>query len=203
VPWLVALLAPAQAQVRTWVGSFVGDWDNNARWNPGFEPTAADDAFINNGGTALVTTSGDTARNLTLGGPTGSGTVTIFAPGLLTVNSTVSSSIILGPSTGSLGTLSIGAGGGATAQNLIVGQSGIGMLVVQNGGTLTDIGGFVGSLSGSQGTVTVSGPGSTWNSADIVVGGMGTGTLIIQNGGTVISSAGGGSIGMLPARLVR
>ena len=71
------------------------------------------------------------------------------------------------------------------------------MLVVQNGGTLTDIGGLIGHLSGSQGTVTVSGPGSTWNSADIVVGGMGTGTLIIQNGGTVISSAGGGSIGML------
>jgi hypothetical protein len=45
--------------------------------------------------------------------------VTIFAPGLLTVNSTVSSSIILGPSTGSLGTLNIDAGGGATAQNLI------------------------------------------------------------------------------------
>jgi outer membrane autotransporter protein len=71
------------------------------------------------------------------------------------------------------------------------------MLVVQNGGTLTNIGGFVGNLSGSQGTVIVSGAGSTWNSADIVVGGMGTGTLIIQNGGTVISSAGGGSIGMV------
>ena len=75
--------------------------------------------------------------------------------------------------------------------------------MVQNGGTLTNVGGFVGNLSGSQGTVIVSGPGSTWTSADIVVGGMGTGTLIIQNGGTVVSSAGGGSIGMLAARLVR
>ena len=176
---------------------FCGRLGQQRPLEPGFEPTASDDAFINNGGTALVTTSSDTARNLTLGGPTGSGTVTIFAPGLLTVNSTVSSSIVLGPSTGSLGTLNIDAGGRATAQNLIVGQSGIGMLVVQNGGTLTDIGGLVGSLSGSQGTVTVSGPGSTWNSADIVVGSMGTGTLIIQNGGTVISSAGGGSIGMV------
>ena len=44
--------------------------------------------------------------------------------------------------------------------------------------------------------MTKSGAGSTWNSADVVVGGMGTGTLTILNGGTVISSAGGGSIGL-------
>ncbi len=70
------------------------------------------------------------------------------------------------------------------------------MLVVQNGGTLTDSLGAVGNLSSSQGTVTVSGAGSTWTSDDIVVGGMGTGTLTIQNGGTVNSAAGGGSIGL-------
>ena len=70
------------------------------------------------------------------------------------------------------------------------------MLVIQNGGTLTDFGGFVGNLPGSQGTVTVSGAGSTWtNIGNVVVGGLGTGTLTIQNGGTV-NSAGGGSIGL-------
>jgi T5SS/PEP-CTERM-associated repeat protein/autotransporter-associated beta strand protein len=190
--WLVALSAPAQAQVRTWVGSFVGAWDNSARWNPGFEPTAADDAFINNGGTALVATGNDTARSLTLGGPAGSGTVTIIAPGVLTVIN----SIILGPSTGSLGTLNISGGGRATAVNLAVGESGVGILAIQTGGTLTDSGGFVGDLPGSRGTVTISGAGSTWtNTGTIQVGGLGTGTLTIENGGTV-NSAGGGSIGL-------
>ena len=53
-------------------------------------------------------------------------------------------------------------GAGATALNLTVGQNGIGMLAIPNGGTLTDFGGFVGNLPGSQGTVTVSGAGSTW-----------------------------------------
>ena len=87
-------------------------------------------------------------------------------------------------------------GGGATALNLIVGSNGTGMLVIQNGGTLTDIGGFVGNLPGSQGTVTVSGAGSTWtNIGTLVVGGLGTGTLTIQNGGTV-NSGGGGSVGL-------
>ena len=87
-------------------------------------------------------------------------------------------------------------GAGATALNLAVGQSGTGMLAIQNGGTLTDFGGFVGNLPGSQGTVTVSGAGSTWtNTGTIVVGGLGTGTLTIQNGGTV-NSGGGGSVGL-------
>ena len=41
---------------------------------------------------------------------------------------------------------------GATALNLSVGQTGTGVLTIQNGGTLTDVGGFVGNLPGSQGT---------------------------------------------------
>ena len=85
---------------------------------------------------------------------------------------------------------------GARALNLAVGENGIGMLLVQNGGTLTDFGGFVGDLPGSRGTAIVSGAGSTWtNTGTIVVGGLGTGTLTIQNGGTV-NSGGGGSVGL-------
>ena len=87
-------------------------------------------------------------------------------------------------------------GAGATALNLAVGQSGTGILVIQNGGTLTDAFGTIGNLLGSQGTVTVSGTGSTWtNIGTLVVGGLGTGTLTIQNGGTV-NSGGGGSVGL-------
>ena len=85
---------------------------------------------------------------------------------------------------------------GARALNFAVGQTGIGALAIQNGGTLTDFGGFVGNLPGSQGTVTVSGAGSTWtNASNVVVGGQGMGTLTIQNGGTV-NSGGGGSVGL-------
>jgi outer membrane autotransporter protein len=85
---------------------------------------------------------------------------------------------------------------GAEALNLAIGQSGIGMLAVQNGGTLTDFGGFVGDLAGSQGNATVSGAGSTWtNTGTIQIGALGTGTLTIENGGTV-NSGGGGSIGL-------
>jgi outer membrane autotransporter protein len=94
------------------------------------------------------------------------------------------------------GTLNLG-GGVASTQNLIVGQSGVGTLAVQNDGTVTDFGGFIGNLAGSRGTATVSGAGSTWTNFDLVVGGFGTGTLTVENGGTV-NSPGGGSIGMSP-----
>jgi T5SS/PEP-CTERM-associated repeat protein/autotransporter-associated beta strand protein len=82
---------------------------------------------------------------------------------------------------------------GGQALNLSV--DGTGTLAIQNGGTVTDFGGFVGNLPGSQGTATVS-AGSAWtNASNVVVGGMGMGTLTIQDGGTV-NSGGGGSIGL-------
>ena len=92
------------------------------------------------------------------------------------------------------------SGANATILNLAVGQSGTGKLVIQNGGTLLNLGcGFIGNSAGAQGTVTVSGAGSTWtNLSDLVVGNLGTGTLIIENGGTVSSGPGGASIGLSP-----
>jgi T5SS/PEP-CTERM-associated repeat protein len=84
-----------------------------------------------------------------------------------------------------------------TVLNLAVGSNGTGNLTIQDGGKVISVLGLgaVGNLPGSQGTVTVTGGGSTWTNADLVAGGLGTGTLIIQNGGTV-SNAGGGSVGL-------
>ncbi|MET0707096.1 MAG: autotransporter outer membrane beta-barrel domain-containing protein [Tardiphaga sp.] len=74
------------------------------------------------------------------------------------------------------------------------------MLTIQNGGTLTNEFGTIGNLPGGVGTVTVTGPGSSWTNVDaIVVGGLGTGTLTIQNGGSAqdgtTAASTGGSIG--------
>jgi outer membrane autotransporter protein len=135
---------------------------------------------------------------LTLSGSANLGGTTIDG-GTLAVNGgtlNASDTIVMGSTAGSSGTLNIGAGGVARTLNIIVGQSGVGTLAVQNGGTLTDFGGFVGDSPGSQGTATVSGASSTWtNTGTLQVGGLGTGTLTIENGGTV-NSGGGGSIGL-------
>ena len=64
-------------------------------------------------------------------------------------------------------------GAGATALNVAVGQNGTGMLVIRLGGTLRDVSGAVGNLSGSVGAVTVSDAGSVWtNIGNVVVGGL-------------------------------
>ncbi len=119
------------------------------------------------------------AGTLTLSGNDRLGSTTIDGGTLAVDGGTLNASnaIIVGSTSGSSGTLNIGAGGSVTTQNLAVGQSGVGMLAVQNGGTLTDFGGFVGDLPGSRGTVTVSGSGSTWtNTGTIQVGALGSGT---------------------------
>ena len=70
--------------------------------------------------------------------------------------------------------------------NLFVGNTGTGMLDILAGGMVSNNNGFIGSLLGSTGTVTVTGMGSLWdNNLDLFIGDFGTGTLTIADGGEV------------------
>ena len=87
------------------------------------------------------------------------------------------------------------SGAGSTWTNsgtIVVGGLGTGTLTIQNGGTVNSAGGgSVGLAAGSTGTVTVTGPGSTWSNTPgggLSIGAFGTGTLTIANGGTVINN---------------
>ena len=95
--------------------------------------------------------------------PTGTGTVTVTGPG---------SSWINGPT------------------GLSVGTFGTGTLTIANGGKFINIlagdDTNIGRFAGSQGTVTVTGAGSSWSSTPTVnIGNRGTGTLTIADGGVV------------------
>jgi T5SS/PEP-CTERM-associated repeat protein len=81
-------------------------------------------------------------------------------------------------------------GSGLAASGAIfVGNQGTGQLTIQGGGTLSSTPvSVVGTLAGSQGTVTVTGVGSTWFNTTFVVGALGSGTLTIENRGKVITS---------------
>ena len=82
-----------------------------------------------------------------------------------------------------------------TGNDVYIGQSGAGSLIVQNQGTALN-GGFasIGTLSGANGTATVDGAGSTWTSSgNLFVGDAGTGTLDVKNGGKI--NDGNGIIG--------
>lgn len=89
----------------------------------------------------------------------------------------------------------------AQTSTLSVGDSGIGigMLTIQNGGTVTSASAAtsssVGNDAGSTGILTIDGPGSSYTNTltQLVDGNLGTGTLTIRNGATANTS--GGRIG--------
>ena len=91
--------------------------------------------------------------------------------------------------------------------NVVVGGIGTGALTIQNGGTVNSGGGgSVGQSVGSLGTVTVTGPGSSWNNGPAA----GSISAVLardthdRNGGTVINiSSFTANIGIVQARRVR
>jgi T5SS/PEP-CTERM-associated repeat protein len=150
-------------------------------------------------------------------GLTGVGTVTI------TGGSEVSDGVIIGSASAGNGTLTVQSGatftiGGAAAPsgggfvdgNLIVGLNGTGLLTVSGGSDVivNSAGEYVnfaaGSNAGSNGTITVTGAGSTLtafgNNSDIVIGREGTGTLNVLAGasartlGLVVGFNGAGNV---------
>lgn len=74
---------------------------------------------------------------------------------------------------------------------LYIGHSGTGTLTIADGGSVSDTLGYIGYRPGSDGTVTVTGKGSTWiDISDVYVGHEGRGRLLIENGGHVNSGTG-------------
>ena len=134
-----------------------GAFDNPSNWNPNGVPGAADDAVINNGGTATFNT------------PT------------LDVNTLTVASV-----GGSSGTLAV-TGGDLYGNGIKIGENGTGTATVNNAilraggsGSL-----FVGGQDGTgTGTLTISGGPATrvTSGDDIGVGRVGTGTLNVQGG---------------------
>jgi T5SS/PEP-CTERM-associated repeat protein/autotransporter-associated beta strand protein len=158
-------------------------------------------------GTATVSGAGSTWTNtgtIVVGG-LGTGTLTIQNGG--TVNSSGGGSV--GLSVGSTGTVTV-TGPGSSWNNSPgggpnIGSFGTGTLTIANGGMVINNTAFtanIGNGAGSQGTVTVTGAGSTWsNSSGVNIGNSGTGTLTVANGGIVSGpvaiATNGGSIGTL------
>lgn len=124
--------------------------------------------------------TGTTSSNWTVGSNWSTGTV---PTGNVTFNTQTPNPTVLGVSgsaTATIGNLTMGAAAGTSA------------LTVQNGSTLSSsaaaTSSIVGSVAGSNATLTVTGPGSTWSTTGtgtVTIGNAGTGTLNVANGGAV------------------
>ena len=73
---ILALPRPSAAAAYYWAlpAGQSGDWSVPANWG-GTAPSAGDNAYIANGGTAIIDSAGPTCDNLYLGTATGSGNV--------------------------------------------------------------------------------------------------------------------------------
>ncbi|UCE60006.1 MAG: hypothetical protein JSU63_21505, partial [Phycisphaerales bacterium] len=155
-PWADTASEQASSKTRAvtfWQGG-TGNWSTGSNWDNG-EPTSADWAYINNGGTAQITNAGEACLDLMLGSAPGeTGTVDMSG-----------------------GSLSLPVTHWET-----IGDSGTGTFL-QSGGINSTPGGLhIGLGSGGTGAYELSGAGSL--SADIEsVGFDGTGTFT-QSGGT-------------------
>lgn len=77
-------------------------------------------------------------------------------------------------------------GSSATLQ---IGDTGTGTMTVEEGGTVSNGYGFIGTGAGANGMVVITGSNSVWtNASQLAVGHEGTGMLTIEDGGAVIGS---------------
>jgi outer membrane autotransporter protein len=180
--WLIGRPPSVQGQATFWQGQ-TGSWDSPGNWDNGV-PNSSTTANIDNGGTALVQSSGDTSSGLLVGN-FGTGSLVVQGQGQLSSGGPV----VIGFLSNSDGTVSVnGSRSIFTAAGYVeVGAFGTGKLTVENGGfALTNGYLQIGLFSGGDGTVAVNGSGSSLTSTgDMVVGGSGTGRLGIENGGAV------------------
>jgi T5SS/PEP-CTERM-associated repeat protein len=136
-------------------------------------------------GTVTVTGAGSTWINSSVSsglsvGNTGNGSLTISDGG--TVNNSAAASI--GTNSGS-NSVALVTGTGSTwtnSRNLFIGNLGNGQLTIENGGSVSNVSGFI-AASGGNGTVTVTDSGSSWtNSTALQVGTTSTAVLNVDNG---------------------
>jgi fibronectin-binding autotransporter adhesin len=196
--------APAWAQTSTWTNTGSGNWTAPGNWDTGTVPNTTVGADIENGGTAVVTSSGQTV-NLLQVGEAGTGSLVIQNGGTLTQASGAAFTLI------GTGSLTINGQGStySTPNDLLLGRgTGTDAITVENGGQLFTGNAFIGEGTSSVSTgisATVTGAGSYWNAGEFlgVGGGPNAATLTISDGATVtaqstvaIESIGSGATGI-------
>ncbi len=201
-----------------------GDWNWSGNWSAGI-PSSGDDAHIDNGGTASVTSATSPCSGLSIGTSAGqSGTVDISG-GSLTVNDSLTvgddgegalyirdgavfsnsssmSDLYIGRQPAGAGSVFVSGSGSlwdrAGGVEMRVGQAGQGYVRVEDGGEISGASLSIGTDSTGIGYVVVTGESSSWDNGGLWVAELGVGELTIENGGvfsTTYSEIGGVSDG--------
>ncbi|MEX2168640.1 MAG: autotransporter-associated beta strand repeat-containing protein [Pirellulales bacterium] len=179
----------ASAQTTSWTNPTLGDWFIGSNWSSGvpYACSSCDHHAYIEQGTALINTRGAQADFLDIGG--------IFDASLLITNSgtlfQLEDAVIESGSNSALVTVSGNQSEwNAPDGDILVG--GNGTLRIENGGLVGSDSGLIAGFGSGNGSVIVTGAGSTWAVNDMVVGQTayffaGTTTMTISNGGNVLS----------------
>ena len=169
----------------TWLNAGTGFWHDGANWSTLGEPTAADDAVVNNGGTVEITSISELAQSLNIGSVfLTSGTVVVPGGQLGVGDLTIGD--------GGTGVLNLESGGvveqtDGAGSNLLVGNAGNGVITVDGTPSILDWdGGFaIFGLNSGAATITLTDGGRLHNADIISLGGAGSsGTINVGDGGT-------------------
>ncbi len=199
---LAGLVAGANlACAQNWTGAVSSAWNNAANWSPAAVPVSGNTIIINTpAGNSPQLPSGTTNTTLTYVGF--DNTNASFSSLALGNNQTlVGDSVYLGYLKNAQGALTVNgttavlkttAPSSGAGLGLVVGYNGTGNLAITNGGTFAAPAyrSIIGFNRGSNGSVTVDGPGSTFRTSRVLyVGFEGNGTMIISGGGNVGGSS--------------
>jgi len=141
IPWLSLTLCaglialaplPAAAEDKYWLPA-TGDWSDPANWDPGGVPTSADNAYIDNDGTASILLGTATAGTAYVGYEQ-AGTVS-HAGGTFATDG----QIYLGYALGAAGYYELGAAGTLEARYVRVGRGGSGTFAQVGGNCIGDV----------------------------------------------------------------
>jgi len=167
-----------------WTGVVDDDWSNPANWSNGV-PSSVDQATINSSNVSVepfpvVDNVAAQSETITVG-DTAVGLLHVQNGGVLATGSTA----IVGNYDSSISTVRVTDAGSQWNFSFgVIGNTGHGQVVVQNGGLVSGTA-VLGAQEGMEGVVIVTGNNSQWNGADIVVGDAGIGQFIVSNGGAV------------------
>jgi len=154
---------PLAAQT-TWTEPGVGDWFTDSNWSAN-SPGGADDAFLNNGGTAQVQAAGAVARQLTVGtNASDSGRLEVLTNGVLTMLTNPNS--------------------------VTFGDAGNSTLLVSGGGNLSSGFTIFGNATGSVSNASLTGNGSLfYGDRSTVFGWAGQANVEVTSGAKIIGNS--------------
>jgi T5SS/PEP-CTERM-associated repeat protein/autotransporter-associated beta strand protein len=208
--WSLLVAGQSRADDFKWIGG-EGSWDVDKNWKPERVPTGADNVGIDNGGSPTISgragssqalVGGGTGGGVNVVGPdaewvTGAASVGFAAAGKVVVSGAgkvYAGGTVLGLNELGFGELQVsGRGSLFSSGSLILGQSGTGKMLIEDGGHVQ--GGTSGSLLDvalgtertGKGEATIHGAGSLWEGGHFSVGLAGEGTITVENGGAVRS----------------